>query len=123
MVARVVAAALTLVITGAPAVTSVCEGICAARAGAAGTTHEHHSCHQEASPSTGAAMTSTAHACGHVENLPSALSHALWSLTAPAVATTASPVVPPVVAAPAYLTARADHSPPNLLSSNRQLRI
>jgi len=121
MVGRLIAVAVTFVMTGAPVVTLACQGVCAARDG--GSMSAHHSCHQDATASTGLALTSAPHVCGHTDEGPTADATSLWSLDAPALA----PAVFTLLAPAPHVTARcattAGSGPPLIPSSSTQLRI
>jgi len=122
MVARLIAFAVALVITGAPMVTIVCEGICAARANDAATGGEHHSCHHEDSPANEAAISSDAHLCGHSVDSPSAVTQSRSLLEAPAIIVAAFEWAPPTVDVASAVVA-AGHGPPLISSRSPQLRI
>jgi hypothetical protein len=122
MVSRLIAIVAALVITGAPVVTTACEGICAARASDTGTAAEHHSCHHEVSTPNESAITSDTHICGHSEEGPSAIGQSLWLLAAPAV------VVDTFTFALVSLDASpfdggSDHGPPLVSPPSTELRI
>jgi len=117
-----VAVALTLVITGAPVVTTACEGICAARSIDTAAAAEHHSCHQEASTPNDEAITSATHICGHSEEGPSGVGQSLWLLAAPAVIVQSFAFAPPSPGAP-LLEGGSDHGPPLVSPRFTQLRI
>jgi hypothetical protein len=122
MVSRLIAIVAALVITGAPVVTTACEGICAARASDPGTAAEYHSCHHEVSTLNETAITSDTHICGHSEEGPSAIGQSLWLLAAPAV------VVDTFTFALVSLDASpfdggSDHGPPLVSPPSTQLRI
>jgi hypothetical protein len=121
VVPRLIALAVALVVTGAPVVTTVCEGVCAARDKASVTTGEHHSCHQ-APTAKEAGITSAAHICGHADEGPSAVGQSLWSLAVPAVPVAAFTLTPPSVEA-AHAGRQSDHSPPLISPRSTQLRI
>lgn len=122
MVARLVAIAAALVITGAPVVTTVCESVCAVRASDTGTTGEHHSCHHEASTSNEKAITSAAHICGHSEEGPRGVGQALWLLAAPAIVVDTFTFAPASHDAPRWRGA-SEHRPPLIVPPSTQLRI
>ena len=122
MVARLIAVAVALVVTGAPVVTTVCEGVCAARDKVSGTTGEHHSCHQQASTANETGVTSAAHICGHSEEGPSAVGQSLWLLAAPAVVVDSFTFAPPSLDAPRF-DGGSDHGPPLVSPRSTQLRI
>jgi len=122
MMTRLIAAAVALVVTGAPVVTTVCEGVCAARDKVSGTTGEHHSCHQQASTARETGVTSATHICGHSEEGPSAVGQSPWLLAAPAVVVGTFIFAPPSVDAP-RLDGTADHGPPLVSPRSTQLRI
>ena len=122
MVARLLAVAAALVITGAPVVTTACEGICAARANDAGTTGEHHSCHQETTPANETAISSGAHLCGHSDDSPNAVAQSPSPLAAPAIIVVTFALAPPTVGVAAAAVAPG-HGPPLISSRSAQLRI
>jgi hypothetical protein len=122
MVARLIAVAIALVVTGAPVVTTVCEGLCAARDQVSGTAGEHHSCHHDASTANEAGVTSAAHNCGHSDEGPSAVGQSLWLLAAPAVAIGTFTLPPPSLDAPQF-DGGSDHGPPPVSPRSTQLRI
>jgi len=122
MVGRWIAVALTLVITGAPAVTTACEGICATRASNTGTAAEHHSCHHEGSTPNESAITSDTHVCGHSEEGPSAIGQSLWLLASPAVVVDTFTFALPSLDAPRF-DGGSDHGPPLVSPRSTQLRI
>jgi hypothetical protein len=122
MVARLIAVAATLVITGAPVVTTACEGICAARASDSATMGEHHTCHHEVSTPNEIAIASATHICGHSEEGPSAVGQSLWLLAAPAIVADAFTLALPSLDAPRFDGA-CDQSPPLVSSRSTQLRI
>jgi len=121
MVGRLIAVAVAIVMTGAPVATLACRGVCAARE--AGSMGEHHSCHHEATASSGLALTSAPHVCGHTDEGPTADAPSLWSLDTPALA----PAVFTLLAPAPHVTHRwattADPDPPLIPSSSTQLRI
>jgi hypothetical protein len=122
MVARLITAVLALVIAGGPVITAACQALCAERADDNPTT-KHHSCHHQQPASTGAAIDSLPHLCGHLDEGPSAVGQAIWSLTAPAVIESPvalTPATPDTLQAPG-----ADNglSPPLLSSRLTPLRI
>lgn len=121
VVPRLIALAVALMVTGAPVVTTVCEGVCAARDKVSGTTGEHHSCHQ-APTAKEAGITSAAHICGHADEGPSAVSQWLWSFAAPAVLVAAFTLAPPSLEV-AQAVRASDHSPPLISPRSTQLRI
>ena len=121
MVARLIAVAAALMITGAPVVTTACEGLCAARAND-GTSPAHHSCHQESSTPSEAALAAAAHICGHSEEGPSAVDQSLWLLTAPAVVVDTFTFAPPSLDSPRF-DGGSDHGPPLVSPRPTQLRI
>ena len=122
MVARLITALLALVVAGGPVIAAACQGLCAARA-VDSTATEHHSCHHEQPASTGAAIDSLPHLCGHLDEGPSAVGQAVWSLTAPAIVE--SPVaLAPVTRDPLQASfVDSDVSPPLLSSLLTPLRI
>lgn len=122
MVARLIAIAAAFVITGAPVITTACEGICAARASDAGTMGEHHSCHHEAATPTEKSITSATHICGHSEEGPGAVGQSLWLLAAPAVIADTFTFALPSLDAPRF-DGGSDHGPPLVFPLSTQLRI
>ena len=122
MVARLIAVAAALVITGAPVVTTACEGICAARASDTATTGEHHSCHHEASTSSEKGITAAAHICGHAGEGPSGVGQSLWLLAAPAIVVDTFTFAPPSQDAPRSRVV-SEHGPPLIVPPFTQLRI
>jgi hypothetical protein len=122
MVARLIAIAGVLVITGAPVVTAACEGICAARASDAGAATEHHSCHHDVSTAGGTAITSATHICGHSDQGASAVGQSLWVLAAPAVLADTFTLPPPPLNAP-LVDGGCEHAPPLASPHSTQLRI
>jgi hypothetical protein len=123
MVRRIMSVIVAFVLTGAPVATIACEAACAARGSASAAAGEHHSCHHEPPAGQGSTIGAGAHACGHTDDVPSAVGQALWSLAMPAVVTTPFSVTSAVVNAPRSSTARAAHGPPELLGLITQLRI
>jgi len=122
MVARLIAVVAALVITGAPVVTTACEGICAERAKNAGTTEEHHSCHHETSPANEIAISSGAHLCGHSDDSPGAIAQSLSPFAGPAIIVVTFELAPPTGGkAPAAVA--QGHGPPLVSSRSTQLRI
>jgi len=122
MVARLIAVAAALVITGAPVVTTVCEGICAVRASDTRTTGEHHSCHHEASTPSEASLAAAAHICGHVEEGPRAVDQSLWLLAAPVAVVETLTFAPPSLESLRF-EGGSDHGPPPVSPRSTQLRI
>lgn len=122
MVARLIAVAMALMVTGAPVVTTVCEGVCAMRENEAGTTGTHHSCHQQASTSNETGITSAAHICGHSDDGPRAIDQSLWLLAPPAVIVDTFTCAPPLLGAP-LIEGGSDHGPPLVSSRSTPLRI
>jgi hypothetical protein len=122
MVARMIAVAVALVMTGAPVVTAACEAVCASRANDGGAASEHHSCHHEASTPNAAAIGSAAHLCGHSDDGPSAVGQSLWSLAAPAVIVDTFTFALPSLDAPQFRGA-SEHGPPLVSPRSTQLRI
>jgi hypothetical protein len=122
MVGRLIAIAVALCMTGAPVVTTACEGLCATRANERGTRGEHHSCHQQASTTNETGITSAAHICGHSDEGPSTVGQSLWSLTAPAIPVAAFILAFPSVEA-AYAGRQSGHGPPLISPRSAQLRI
>ena len=122
MVARLIAIAVAFVVIGAPVVTTVCEGLCAARDHEAGTTGPHHSCHQQASTSNDTGVTSAAHICGHSDDAASAVGQALWLLAAPALVVESLMFAPSSPGAP-VIEGGSDHGPPIVSPRSTQLRI
>jgi hypothetical protein len=122
MVARLIAVATALVITGAPVVTTACEGICAARADDTGATGEHHSCHHEASTPSENGITSAAHICGHSEDGPSGVGQSLSLLASAAIIVETFTLAPPSHDAPLSRGA-SEHGPPLVSPHSTQLRI
>jgi len=121
-VVRLIAVALTLVITGAPVVTTACQGLCAERANDGGVTGEHHSCHHPASPANETAITSAPHVCGHSDDGPRAVGQSLWLLAAPAVIGAALTFAPPSIEV-GQAGIASDHRPPLISQRPTQLRI
>src|SRR5262245_12536016 len=122
MVARLIAIAASLIITGAPVVTMACEGICAVRASDTSTASEHHSCHHEESTPNEKAITSADHICGHSEEGPSAVGQSLWLRVAPAVVVDTFTFVPPSLDSP-WFDGGSNHGPPLVSPPSTQLRI
>ena len=122
MVARLIAIAVALFMTGAPVVTTACQGMCAERASERATRGEHHSCHQQASTTNETGITSSAHICGHSDEVPSTDGKSLWSLTVPAVPVAAFILALPSVEA-AYAGRQSGHGPPLISARSAQLRI
>jgi hypothetical protein len=121
MVARLIAIAIALMVTGAPVVRTVCEGVCAMREHEAGTTGTRHSCHQQASASKETSVTS-AHICGHSDDGPSAVGQSWWLLAAPALVVESFAFAPPSLGAP-LIEGGSDHGPPLVSPRFTQLRI
>jgi hypothetical protein len=122
MPARVIAVALALVMTGAPAVTAACQGLCAVRANG-GVMGEHHSCHHETPTTTGTAISSTIHVCGHSDEAPNAIGQSLWSVAVPAVSVAIFALLPPAADQRPRRTVRAEHNPSDISPQHTQLRI
>jgi hypothetical protein len=123
MVARLIAVAAALVITGAPVVTTACEGICAVRVSDSRATGERHSCHHEpASTPSEVSLTAAAHVCGHSEEGPRAVDQSLWLLAAPVAVVETLTFVPP---SPESLRFEGgpNHGPPIVAPRSTQLRI
>ena len=123
MATRLWAAALALVLTGSPVVTTACQAACAARESASAMMGEHHSCHREAPSSNGPALTGTAHACGHSNDSPNAIDQSLQLFATPAVTVATFSLMPPSADASKGGFARVEPSPPDLLALNTQLRV
>jgi hypothetical protein len=122
MVARLIATAVALVMTGAPAVTAACQGVCAARA-SGGLTGEHHSCHHETPATTGTAISSTIHVCGHSDETPNAIGQSLWSVAGPVVSVAIFALLPPAADQRPRRAVRAEHNPSDISPQRTQLRI
>jgi hypothetical protein len=122
MVARLIAIAVALVVTGAPVVTTVCEGLCAARDEVSGRAGEHHSCHQQTPAASETGVTSSAHNCGHSDEGPSAVGQSLWLFAAPAVVVHSFAFAPPSLDAP-WFDGASDRGPPLVSARSTQLRI
>ena len=124
MAIRVWAAALALVLTGGPVLTTTCQAMCAAREGAPSMAGEQHACHHHDAPSpNGLAMTAAPHSCGHSDDSPTAIDQALQSLPLPGLIVAAFSLTPPAVATSRVRTAHRGHSPPDSLNLNTQLRV
>ena len=119
---RLMAVALTLVMTGAPVVTAACETVCAAREGDAGPMGEHHSCHHEPSPANETAISSLPHDCGHSDDSPNAVAQSLSLLAAPAVIVAVFTLALPAIEVARGGVASA-HDPPLISARSAQLRI
>jgi len=120
---RLWAAALALVLTGSPMVTTACQAACAARETASAMMGEHHSCHHEAPSSDAPAINTTAHACGHADEAPTAIDQSLETLAAPAVVAATFAISPPALDAWDPSSVRIEPSPPDPLTLKTQLRI
>ena len=123
MATRLWAVPLVFAMIGSPVVTTACQAACAARESTSAMMGEHHSCHHEASPSEAPAVTSTAHACGHSEEGPTALDQSLQTLPAPAVVVAAFVVSRPALDAQHRGFVRVAPSTPDSLALKTQLRI
>ena len=122
VVARLIAAATALVITGGPALTAVCEAMCAVRANDAGSSMAtHHSCHHETTP-PGIAVISATHVCGHADEPAKGVAASVWSSDSPALVITVYTLRPPAAHLRRVHTVRADHGPP-FATPTSQLRI
>jgi hypothetical protein len=123
MVARIIAVALSVVITGAPVITAVCQGVCAARANDGEGMGEHHSCHHQVPASNDVAITSAAHVCGHLDEGPSAIGQSLWSFATAALTVATFALLPPTADARQRGVFRAEHGPADTSPHQTQLRI
>jgi len=123
MAIRLWAAALAFVMTGSPVVTTACQAACAARETASAMIGEHHSCHHEMPPSDAPAVATTAHACGHADEAPTAIDQSLEMLAAPAVVAATFALSPPALDARDPSSVRIEPSPPDPLTLNTQLRL
>ena len=115
---RISAAALVLVMAGAPVVTDVCEATCAARDAQAPMSH--HSCHQQ-TESQGATIAAI-HICGHEDSIPTALERVHHVIVAPVAASVVA-LAAPIEKIVHSRAAALDSSPPTHLNLISQLRV
>ena len=123
---RFLALALSVVILGAPVATAVCQATCASSDAADATmgtgAAEHHSCHGEA-PTSGTALTASAHPCGHADESPQGRDRGREELAAPAAIVPAATFVAPPVDVSPLVPRRVESSPPSFVSLSAPLRL
>jgi hypothetical protein len=119
------ALSLAFVIAGAQVATTVCQVRCAIHdtdAALARTGVEHHSCHG-ASSSTGPAVSSRAHSCGHADDIQMGTYPSTQDVAAPAVVAATVTFFPTVADAPRVRSTRVEKSPPGSVALISQLRV
>jgi hypothetical protein len=123
MLGRLIAAAVALILTGAPVITLACETSCATRAHEGDSKGEHHSCHHETTASGGVVVGSGTHVCGHADEPPMAVAVSLWALNGPAVLVAAFTLAAPAAVGRHVRANRPQHGPPLITSSSAPLRL
>ncbi len=124
MAKRLWAFALAFVIIGAPVAAVACEVTCASHETGAMGGHEHHHSCSTVTVVASAAINAPPHACGHSSEDTVGVQQPCKVLPAPDLMAVVAPLLPAIDSlARATHIARAEHSPPGILTRPTQLRV